>query len=108
MEKFNLSKDEEIKLYKLINNHEWLAYIQNGKGDLDKQKRMQSVAFDLQQNNTFELSYMFTKADLQAIKKTEHNMINRFLHNAEETAPKVKEYVNELKKSQPLLRMVTL
>ncbi|MGN1152394.1 MAG: hypothetical protein ACI4S3_00035 [Candidatus Gastranaerophilaceae bacterium] len=101
--KFHLSKDEEIKLYKLINSHEWLGYIQHAEGDSDKQKRMQSVAFDLQQNNIFDLSYMFTKADLQAIKKKEHDKINQFLHSAEETSPKVKEYVNELKKSQPLL-----
>ena len=32
---------------------------------------------------------IFVKMILQAIKKTEHNTINRFLHNAEETAPKV-------------------
>lgn len=101
--KFKLSKDEEIKLYKLVKYHEWLAFVNTTEDESTRNKLMQSVAFDMQQNNTFDLSYIFTKADLQAVKKEENVTIREYSQLAETTAPKIKEYIADLKKSQPLL-----
>lgn len=102
--KFNLSKEEEIKLYTIIKNHEWLAYVNTAeKHGETKEKRMQSVAFDLQQGNNFELSYMFTKADLQSVKKVMNKTFKEFAVAADEFYPKINDYIAELKKSQPLL-----
>ena len=64
--KLNLSRDEQIKLYSLLKSHEWFAFVNNQKTD-NIQKAMQSVAFDLQYDNLFELSEIFTNADLKAV-----------------------------------------
>ena len=96
VKKFNLSKDEEIKLYTLCKNHEWLEYVNTARykdneqalisaqnnarrnnlpipkaGDINPkllEKRLQSVAFDLQQSNLLDLAVIFTHADLKAVK----------------------------------------
>ena len=37
--KFKLTHDEEIKLYTLIKNHEWLSYVNTAKSDDERKKR---------------------------------------------------------------------
>ena len=121
--KFNLSKNEEIKLYTLIKHHEWLQYVNTARdydgniSPIELEKRLQSVAYDLQQDNLFDMAMMFTHADLKAVKTD-----NRFHDTTigkgriDETgkptsygdladiyATKIKKYVAELQKSQPLL-----
>ena len=108
--KFNLTKEEEIKLYTLIKNHEWLAKVNTKKTESERTKEQQSVAFDLQQSNLFDLSLIFTHADLKAVKKdnglhdkTEgdarldfNNKRRSFGEAAEFHAEKIREYVKEL------------
>ena len=115
--KFKLTKDEEIKLYTLIRHHEWLSYVNTQKTPQNRQKAQQSVAFDLQQNNLFDMALMFTHADLKAVKdsdlfhdKTEgnsrldfNNERRSFGEAADFHAEKIREYIAELKKTQPLL-----
>ncbi len=121
--KFNLSKNEEIKLYTLIKHHEWLQYVNTARdyegniSPIELEKRLQSVAYDLQQDNLFDMAMMFTHADLKAVKSD-----NRFHDTtigkgrvdatgkptsygdlADIYATKIKKYVVELQKSQPLL-----
>ncbi len=105
--KINLTREEQIKLYTLIKDHEWLHYVNNGKDETDIQKRRQSVAFDLQYDNLFELADIFTEADLKAVKN------NDLFYNAHECekinhSSAIKEYINELKKTQPLLPITKL
>ena len=100
--KFNLTRDEEIKLYSLIKNHEWLGYV-NAK-DLtneDKIHRQQSVAFDLQYDNLFDMSKIFTKADLESVKKDDE-FYDKFKREFEANSSKIDSLISELKTSQPL------
>lgn len=121
--KFSLSKDEEIKLYTLIKHHEWLQYVNTAR-DKDGniipeklEKRLQSVAYDLQQDNLFDMTMMFTHADLKAVKSdnTFHDTTLgkgrvdeagkpiSYGDLADNYAQRIKKYVTELQKSQPLL-----
>ena len=121
--KFNLSKDEEIKLYTLIKHHEWLQYVNTARDKAGNiipeqlEKRLESVAYDLQQDNLFDMAMMFTHADLKAVKSddTFHDTTignGRIDENgnpisygdlADNYAVRIKNYVAELQKSQPLL-----
>ena len=115
--KFNLPKDEEIKLYTLIRHHEWLSKVNTAKTEEERQKAQQSIAFDLQQNNLFDMELMFTHADLKSVKNSDlfHDKTDgdsridfngerrSFGEAADFHAEKIKEYIRELKKTQPLL-----
>jgi len=115
--KFKLSKQEEIKLYTLIKHHEWLAYVNTATNAAERKKCQESIAFDLQQNNLFDLALMFTHADLKAVKKSDifhdkkegnsridfNREVRSFGEAADFHAEKIKEYVRELQKTQPIL-----
>ena len=115
--KFNLTKDEELKLYTLIKHHEWLLKVNIAGNAHDRTKRLQSVAFDLQQGNLFDMALMFTHADLKAVKNNDRfhdkkegdsrkdftGQVRSFGESADYNAKKIKEYVKELQKSQPIL-----
>ena len=115
--KFNLSKKEELKLYTLIRHHEWLEGVNTAKTEQQLTKRLQSVAYDLQHDNVFDMELMFTHADLRAVKKdnsfhdkTEGKSridfnwnIRSFGESADLYAIRIKDYIKELKKSQPIL-----
>ena len=125
--KFNLTREEETKLYTLIRHHEWLGFVNSAKSEDVLTKRLQSVAFDLQNDNLFDMALMFTHADLQAVKKdntfhdtTQGETRARFdgetrvfdkskgspvSHGqaADIYAQRIRGYIEELKISQPLL-----
>ena len=115
--KFNLSREEEIKLYTLTKHHEWLEFVNTSKSEEQLTERLQSVAFDLQNDNLFEMALMFTHADLRAVKSddTFHDTTvgksriafdgtsRSFGDSADIYAERIQTYIQELKKSQPLL-----
>ena len=121
--KLNLSKDEEIKLYTLIKHHEWLQYVNTVRDEAGNiipeqlEKRLQSVAFDLQQENLFDMATIFTHADLKAVKSddTFHDKTigkgridedgNPISYGdlVDKYAIKIKNYIAELQESQPFL-----
>ena len=115
--KFNLSHEEEIKLYTLTRHHEWLEYVNTAKSEEQLTKRLQSVAYDLQHDNLFDMALMFTHADLKAVKADDSfhdTKIGRsrvdfsgktrsFGESADVYAKRIKEYIGELQKSQPFL-----
>ena len=124
--KFNLTSEEEIKLYTIIRHHEWLEHVNKSTNEYDLTKRLQSTAFDLQQDNLFDMALIFTHADLKAVKynnsfhdstsgiiNPRFNEEERVFDNEEGTpislgnaadiyAKRIKIYINELKKSIPL------
>ena len=157
--KYNLTREEGIKMYTLMNMHEWLSFVNKPITDYELNnyikeynknhskseqithltpdarerlcqeiltKRLQSVAFDLQQDNMFELSLMFTHADLKAVKKDDyfHDTVTmpscaafdgkkrvfevgngqKVSHGqaADIYAERIRGYVDELKKTRPL------
>ncbi len=104
LKKLDLTKDEEIKIYSLIKSHNWLGYVNSSKitDEKEAQKRLQSVAFDLQHGNLFEMSKMFTQADLSSIKE-DNSFYDYFEEAFKNNSQKIDELVNELKKTQPLL-----
>ena len=115
--KFNLSREEEIKLYTLTRHHEWLEYVNTAKSEEDLTKRLQSVAYDLQHDNLFDMALMFTHADLRAVKADDsfhdtkigskrvdfNGKVRSFGESADVYAERIKKYISELQKSQPLL-----
>ena len=106
--KFNLSQDEQTKLYTLIDTHEWLKYV--NEKDISKEEqtqRMQSVAFDLQNGNIFELSKIFTEADIKAIKKDD-GLYYAFGPALEKLSKPIDEYIKELQKTKPILPITKL
>ena len=120
--KFNLSKEEEIKLYTLTRNHEWLEYANTAKSEQILTKRLQSVAYDLQNDNLFDMALMFTHADLKAVKADDSfhdttegksrvsfdGTVRSFGQSADVYAERIRDYVKELQKSQPLLPQTKL
>lgn len=113
--KFNLNQDEEIKLYNLIKHHEWLGYVNRSQNEEELEERMQSTAYDLRHDNIFDLSVIFTHADLKAVNDTFHDIKNElriskvdgitrsFGEAADFYEEKIKKYIEELKTTQPLL-----
>lgn len=102
--KFKLSQEEEIKLHRLISSHEWLGYTNaDDIDDKERKKRMQSVAFDLQQGNLFDMASIFTKADLEAIQKEPSERIRGWMDSMDVYSPQIRENIDYLKKTQPLL-----
>ncbi len=66
--KFKLSEDEEQKLFDLTRLHEWLNFVNKSDSEAQLTQRLQSVAFDMQNDNLFDMALIFTHADLKAVK----------------------------------------
>ena len=115
--KFNLTPEEEIKLYTLTRHHEWLEYVNTSKSKEQLTKRLQSVAYDLQHDNLFDMALMFTHADLRAVKKDDsfhdtkvggsridfRGKVRSFGESADFYAKRIRGYIDELKTTQPIL-----
>ena len=115
--KFNLTSEEETKLYKICKYHEWLNFVNTSKSEGELTKRLQSVAFDLQQDNLVDMAEIFTHADLRAVKADDsfhdtkvgksrvdfNGNVRSFGESADVYVAKIKEYQKELQKSQPIL-----
>ena len=106
--KFNLSKEEQIKLYTLINHHEWLKYVnKEGLNPKEETKRLQSVAFDLQNDNLFEMEKILTEADLKSVKASDE-LYETYEADFELHCEKITSLIEELQKSKPILPTTTL
>ena len=115
--KFNLTPEEQTKLYKICKYHEWLNFVNTSKSEGELTKRLQSVAFDLQQDNLVDMTEIFTHADLRAVKTDDsfhdtkvgksrvdfNGNVRSFGESADVYVAKIKEYQKELQKSQPIL-----
>ena len=115
--KFNLTSEEETKLYKICKYHEWLNFVNTSKSEGELTKRLQSVAFDLQQDNLVDMAEIFTHADLRAVKADDsfhdtkvgksrvdfNGNVRSFGESADVYVARIKEYQKELQKSQPIL-----
>ena len=115
--KFNLTPEEETKLYKICKYHEWLNFVNTSKSERELTKRLQSVAFDLQQDNLVDMAEIFTHADLRAVKADDsfhdtkvgksrvdfNGNVRSFGESADIYVARIKEYQKELQKSQPIL-----
>lgn len=128
--KLNLTEDEELKLFNLTRLHEWLNYVNKSTSKTQLTKRLQSVAFDMQHGNLFDMALIFTHADLKAVKADdtfhdtrvgntravfdkdgnrifdESNMSQGVRKSHGETADiyamRIREYIHELKTTRPL------
>lgn len=116
-QKFGLTREEEIKLFKLTQNHEWLAYVNTSEIQGILTERLKSVAFELQNDNLLDMALIFTHADLKAVKSTDvfhdtkvgagrvdlYGTSRSFGELADTYAEKIRAYVYELQKTQPFL-----
>ena len=100
--KLKLSKDDQIKLYTMIKNQNWLNDVSSEPLNEKKTNLMQSVAFDLQQNNNFDMEKVLSKANLDSlnIDVETKNKLEEVYNNS---TSEIKNYIKELKASQPLL-----
>lgn len=97
LERFGLSKDEQMQVYCMINYHEWLRNL-NAK-DIDEQereKRIQNVAFDMKDGNLFKMSVIFTEADLKSVA-CDDAIFKKFGDALEKFSPLVKAEIAKLK-----------
>ena len=99
--KLNLSKQEVNKLYNLIKHHEWLKTV-NSAPIADAEEVVKTVSYNLYQSNLFELSKIFTEADLKAVKVND-DFYETYKLDFEKCASKVEKNIKELKNTQPLL-----
>ena len=115
VKKFKLTQEEEIKLFTLIKNHEWNNYVNNASDEKERKRRQQSVAYDLRHDNLFDMSLIFTHADLKGVNDYFHDLKNEdriskadgitrsYGEAADFHAQSIKKYIEQLKPSQPLL-----
>ncbi len=115
IKKLKLTKEEEIKLYTLIKSHEWLGYVNSATTEKERIKRQQSVAYDLRHDNLFDMALIFAHADLKGVNDEFHDIKNEkriskvdgitrsYGEAAEFHAEKIRQYIEQLKPSQPLL-----
>lgn len=115
--KFGLTKEEEIKLHTLVAHHEWLERANTAKTQAELTKRLQDIAYDLRNDNLFEMALMFTHADLKSVKNNDSfhdtnvgaarttidGTQRSFGESAEVYAAQIRKNIAELKKSQPIL-----
>ncbi|MBQ8887007.1 MAG: hypothetical protein IJY61_04830 [Candidatus Gastranaerophilales bacterium] len=106
--KINLTDSEQIKLYKLIKNQNWLEevdarYISNQ----EMIARYQNIAYDMQNGNTFELAKMFKKASLES-EKTVDYVYQKSIDSLAEHSEMIEVYVEELQATKPILPITKL
>lgn len=86
LNKMNMSEKDKIKIYQIIKNHDWLEKY-NGKvkenntyrekTSVEKLEAAKDIAFELKDDNNFELANILTKADMKAVKETDE-FFNKF------------------------------
>ncbi len=120
--KLNFSQDESIKLYTLIKMHEWLNKVNSSKNEKEFEKNIISTAYDLRWDNIFDMSLIFTHADLKSVKKNDSfhdskngagrinydGKIRSYGESADYCGNIISNYVKELQKSQPILPITKL
>ncbi len=94
------TKDEEYKLYTLIKNQNRMNYVFDAECDKDIIKRMHSVAFDMEYDNLFRLFQILAEADMEELNT--NNVSNKY-KKFKKYSKEIQSYINELKKTQPLL-----
>ncbi len=95
--KLGFSAHEQIKLYDLIKNHDWLEQVCLGDG-----KTLSGKAFELKCGNLFELARIFTGADLKGIDDKGF-YVKQFAPALDEKTQKMRAQIEIFKKTQPLL-----
>lgn len=69
LQKFNLTEDEQLKVYELIKSHDWLEKLNKASNNPEKLQRFaQDIAFETRHSNTFELSKILCKSDIKAVE----------------------------------------
>lgn len=101
--KLGFNEEELNKLYSLIKTHDWLDYVNNKNKKTDElEQRLKSIAYDLYQDNLFEMARILTEASLKAVKEND-DFYDKFETLLKANSVEIKKYVNELKSTQPLL-----
>ena len=108
LNKMDLPEKDKIKVYTIIKNHEWLERY-NGKVKIgpnkyldktqkEKEIASKNIAFDLKDDNNFELASILTKADMKAVKETDE-FFDRFSDAYETGIKQIEPLVNDIKKT---------
>ena len=118
--RFGLTTDEENKLYKLIKNHEWLKYINEAYTDsISLRRRINNIAWEMQDSNLLDMSMIFTHADLKSVKiddsfADKQAIISKNIFKTKKAsfdesvairAKEIRKKIQELQSTQPLVPM---
>ncbi len=109
LEKFNLPKQEQMKIYQLIRNHDMLEQcnkktlnpITGEKTPMspDEQlNKIKSYAYELRSDNLAEIECLFTKADLLSIKRN-GEFFDRYKDSLNTVAQKLRAEVKAIKQT---------
>lgn len=108
LNKMNMPEEDKTKVYTIVKNHEWLERY-NGKVKTgpntyrdktlkEKEIASKNIAFDLKDNNNFELASILTKADMKAVKETDA-FYDHFSDAYESGMKQIKPLVDDIKKT---------
>ncbi len=108
LNKMDIPEKDKTKIYTIVKNHEWLERY-NGKVKIgpntyrektlkEKEIASKNIAFDLKDNNNFELASILTKADMKAVKETDA-FYDHFSEAYETGIKQIEPLVNDIKKT---------
>ena len=95
LNKFNMREKDKLKIYEIIKNHNWLARYNNSS---NKSSVAKEFAYELRQNNAFELLYILTNADLKGVKKQEQ-FFKRYSAALDDAQKQISPLIHEIQKN---------
>ncbi len=101
IQKLNLPKDQQLKIYELIKTHNWLQQLNNAEKDM-VENIAQDIAFDTRHTNTFELAKILCEADMKSVKKDD-SFFNYYAETLQRMGEKVDGYIKMLHNTQIVL-----
>ena len=104
--RLNLPREDKLKVYEIIKNHDWLERLNKKVKVSDTEWRdltpeeykdiLQKVAFSHRQNDCFEMSAILTKADLKGVKANDE-FFAKYADAYEQKLADVQKLINKIK-----------
>lgn len=108
LKRLNLSREDKLKVYEIIRNHDWLERL-NGKIKISEHEyrhltpeeykaRLQEIAFAHRQNDCFEMASILAKADLKGVKQGDE-FYNKFKGAYDKHENEVQKLIAKIKET---------
>ena len=109
LDRLNLPREDKLKAYEIIKNHDWLERINKKVYDsatnayrhlteTEKEPIMREIAFAHRQNDCYEMAKILTKADLNGVK-ADSKFYDLFKNAYEENSAKVQNLIDKIKET---------
>ena len=106
--RLNLPREDKLKVYEIIKNHDWLERLNKKVKVSDTEWRnltpeeykdiLQNIAFSHRQNDCFEMSAILTKADLKGVK-ADDGFYAKYSKAYEQKLADVQQLINKIKET---------